>query len=79
MTLDMLEVSKKESNSLSFDIEALTQGSTHLRISSIMDTDIRELITQLLLVHVLRDVKPNVMVRNICSKLCVFMNLRIEE
>jgi hypothetical protein len=44
-----------------------------------METDIRVLITQLLLVHVLKDVKPNVTVRNICPKLCGFMNLRIEE
>ena len=60
---------KKKSNSVCFDIEVLTEGSKYLRNSAIMDTDIRVLITQLLLVHVLRDVKPNATVRNICPKL----------
>jgi len=67
------------SNSVCFDIEVLTEGRKHLRTFSITDTVIRVPITQLLFVHVLRDVKPNVTVRNICPKLCGFMNLPIEE
>jgi hypothetical protein len=34
----MSELLKKESNSVCFDTEAITQQSKHLRISSIMDT-----------------------------------------